>query len=98
MSEDDRYRRFNLRIPKEDFSRLQEAADARSHSMNAEIVQRLEASLSGGAVPDVPASADLAAVELALIRMWRAMNDGERNALAVVAEQLAGKARHGDVS
>jgi len=29
--------------------RLKEAADARSHSMNAEIVQRLEQSLSPGA-------------------------------------------------
>ena len=45
MSDDDRYRRFNLRIPKDTFERLQASADARSHSMNAEIVQRLEASL-----------------------------------------------------
>ncbi|ETC99694.1 MULTISPECIES: Arc family DNA-binding protein [Asaia] len=49
--------------------------------------------------PDDQTSSDgLDAVERALIRMWRAMNDGERNALAVVAEQLADKARHGDVS
>lgn len=45
MSDDDRYRRFNLRIPKELFAQLQEQADVRSHSMNAEIVQRLEDSL-----------------------------------------------------
>lgn len=45
MSNNDRYRRFNLRIPKETFDLLQEAADARSHSMNAEIVQRLEDSM-----------------------------------------------------
>lgn len=46
MNNTDRYRRFNLRIPKETYERLQEAADARSHSMNAEIVQRLEESFS----------------------------------------------------
>lgn len=45
MSEEDRYRRFNLRIPKDVFAALQVVADAHSHSMNAEIVQRLERSL-----------------------------------------------------
>ncbi|GBQ79544.1 hypothetical protein AA13595_0055 [Gluconacetobacter johannae DSM 13595] len=45
MSDDDRYRRFNLRIPKDLFERLQKEADARSHSMNAEIVQRLRRSI-----------------------------------------------------
>lgn len=42
---------------------------------------------------DETSNDDLDGVERALIRMWRAMNDGERNALAVVAEQLAEKAR-----
>lgn len=46
MADDDRYRRFNLRIPKEAFSRLQDAADERSHSMNAEILRRIELSFS----------------------------------------------------
>lgn len=44
MSDDDRYRRFNLRIPKDLFAHLQRAADSHSHSMNAEIVHRLEES------------------------------------------------------
>lgn len=43
---EDRYTRITLRIPKKTHKALQEAADARSHSMNAEIVQRLEDSLS----------------------------------------------------
>ncbi|WP_336718728.1 Arc family DNA-binding protein [Asaia bogorensis] len=48
-------------------------------------------------LPDYQTSNDdLDAAERALIRMWRAMYDGERNALAGVAEQLADKARHGD--
>lgn len=50
MSDDDRYRRFNLRIPKSVFARLQIEADARSHSMNAEIIQRLEGSLKSGTI------------------------------------------------
>lgn len=44
---EDRYTRITLRIPKEVHKALQEAADARSHSMNAEIVQRLEESFEG---------------------------------------------------
>ena len=48
MSED-RYTRITLRIPKKVHKSLQEAADARSHSMNAEIVQRLEESFSQSA-------------------------------------------------
>ena len=50
MSDDDRYRRFNLRIPKELFAQLQEQADVRSHSMNAEIIQRLERSLKSESI------------------------------------------------
>lgn len=46
MSDDDRYRRFNLRIPKELFAQIQEQADARSHSMNAEILRRIDLSFS----------------------------------------------------
>jgi len=43
MSEnDERYTRITLRIPKELHAKLQDAADQTSHSMNAEIVQRLE--------------------------------------------------------
>lgn len=53
MSDDDRYRRFNLRIPKELFAQLQEQADARSHSMNAEILHRLEESFEPASVSDI---------------------------------------------
>lgn len=42
--EEDRYIRITLRIPKDTHLLLLTAADARSHSMNAEIVARLEAS------------------------------------------------------
>lgn len=45
MSDDDRYTRITLRIPKELTLKLKEVAESRSHSMNAEIIQRLEDSL-----------------------------------------------------
>ncbi|GBQ07262.1 Arc family DNA-binding protein [Saccharibacter floricola] len=42
---EDRYTRITLRIPKEVHKALLEAAKLQSHSMNAEIVQRLEESI-----------------------------------------------------
>lgn len=57
MSEDDRYTRVTLRIPKELTALLKEAADRGSHSMNAEIVQRLEGSFEEGGVKEVQAFA-----------------------------------------
>ena len=41
---DDRYQRISLRIPRELHEKLMLVADARSRSMNAEIITRLEAS------------------------------------------------------
>ncbi|MDD3016774.1 MAG: Arc family DNA-binding protein [Comamonas sp.] len=40
--DDERYTRITLRIPKELHAKLQDAADATSKSMNAEIIGRLE--------------------------------------------------------
>lgn len=47
--EEDRYTRITLRLPKELHARLEEAADATSKSLNAEIVGRLDASFSATA-------------------------------------------------
>ena len=44
--EEDRYTRITLRIPRDLHARLQEEADRRSHSQNAEIIDRLQRSLS----------------------------------------------------
>ena len=44
--EDDRYQRVNLRIPRDLHAQLMQAAQAKSHSMNAEIVQRLSDSFA----------------------------------------------------
>ena len=96
MSDDDRYRRFNLRIPKEAFASLQDAADARSHSMNAEIVQRLEASLNKGSLLTdalegyerqlMPSTPD----ERGIIKIPRAMPDIEKVILLGVPTGIAG--------
>lgn len=50
MDEEDRYTRITLRLPKELHSRLTEVASAQSHSMNAEIVARLQGSFATGTV------------------------------------------------
>jgi hypothetical protein len=44
---EDRYIRITLRIPRDLHARLQQAADGVSHSMNAEIIARIEASFRG---------------------------------------------------
>lgn len=46
MDEEDRYTRITLRIPRDLHARLVREADATSKSLNAEIVGRLDASLS----------------------------------------------------
>lgn len=49
---DERRVPITLRMPRELLDRLKAAADAHSHSMNAEIVQRLEASLNDQSFAD----------------------------------------------
>lgn len=44
--DDDKYVRITFRMPRDLHAKLTLAADERSHSMNAEIVARLEASFS----------------------------------------------------
>ncbi|MDH2244898.1 Arc family DNA-binding protein [Pseudomonas sp. GD03855] len=62
MDKDDRYTRITLRIPKDLHSKLSDAADETSKSMNAEIIARLEESFEQGKRDDTLAStiADLA--------------------------------------
>lgn len=52
MTEEDRYTRITLRIPKDLRDKLAEAANSKSHSMNAEIIQRVEESF----ISDTPVS------------------------------------------
>jgi len=55
--EEDRYIRITLRMPKDTHGLLAQAAEGKSHSMNAEIVARLEASFNSDA-PGAGALAD----------------------------------------
>ena len=81
MSEEDRYRRFNLRIPKDVFAALQVAADARSHSMNAEIIQRLGQSLQIGVLVPTVKSDELNPEESLMMRIWREMTHDQKLAM-----------------
>lgn len=47
MSDDDRYTRITLRLPKDLHAALDRAADGSSKSLNAEIVERLSRTLEG---------------------------------------------------
>ncbi|WP_310255610.1 Arc family DNA-binding protein [Acetobacter pasteurianus] len=93
---DERRVPITLRMPRALLDNLKAQADLRSHSMNAEIVQRLEESvylsLSAHALEE---GEELTDNERSLVRMWRAMNEGERLALRAVAERLADKADPG---
>ncbi|WP_408869690.1 Arc family DNA-binding protein [Brytella acorum] len=64
--------------------RLKDAADERSHSMNAEIVHRLEESLylsrNAHALEGRP---DLTDDERAMVAAWRTISDEDRAALRV---------------
>ncbi|MBO1361769.1 Arc family DNA-binding protein [Acetobacter sacchari] len=92
MSDDDRYRRFNLRIPKDVFDVIQDLALERSHSMNAEIVQRLEASLMPVAMwpTDAPDdSSPISPEEKSFIAIMRSMSEPERMILRGVLRGMA---------
>jgi len=75
-SDDDRYQRINLRLPKELHAQLMTAARTASRSMNAEIISRLEAD------PAKPKSwTELENYEL---RCDKHANDVQRRAFALV--------------
>lgn len=60
MDKDDRYTRITLRIPKDLHSKLSDAADETSKSMNAEIIARLEStfSIANGDAPKLTVKID----------------------------------------
>jgi hypothetical protein len=56
VTDDDRYTRITLRIPKDLHALLQESADASSKSINAEIIERVRQSFGGapqGGIEDI---------------------------------------------
>ena len=66
------YTRFNLRIPADLFDDLKIAAERKSHSMNAEIIERLRRSIQASKDND----------------RLSAMSDEEKAAIRAVAQSL----------
>lgn len=85
---------FKFRIPPDMKEALEDSAKRCNRTLTAEILTRLDASLSQRPVPDLPETADMDVDERSLVRMWRVMNEGERLALRAVAERLADKANN----
>lgn len=83
---------LHVRLANELKDKLESLAKASGRSVNAEIVQRLEMSISQRPPPNLPETAEINSDERSLVRMWRAMNEAERAALRAVAERLADKA------
>ncbi|MBE7729425.1 MULTISPECIES: Arc family DNA-binding protein [unclassified Komagataeibacter] len=78
---DERRVPITLRMPRELLDRLKAAADARSHSMNAEIIQRLEQSLPiNGPLSEISPD-KLSQDESSLIELWRKMDSPHREAV-----------------
>lgn len=92
---DERRVPITLRMPRALLDALKDAADGRSHSMNAEIVQRLEASLSKGSLLTealegyerqlMPSNPD----ERGIIKILRAMTEKEKAILLGVINGIA---------
>jgi len=89
MSDDDRYTRITLRIPKDLTQALKRAADLDSHSMNAEIIQRLSSTFEFDGFSNVPnenvdheaMEGSIGREEAALLNIWRELSFNEREAL-----------------
>ncbi|MFT8367548.1 MAG: Arc family DNA-binding protein [Acetobacter papayae] len=79
---------FTLRASRELLDRLKTAADERSHSMNAEIVQRLEASLDERNAPHIPETKEISESEKALLQTMRGLTTDEQEAVKEIARQL----------
>lgn len=85
MARDDPMMRF--RAPTELKTRIEEAASKNGRSLNAEIVQRLDASLSGRPILGVPQSEGLDDDERALVALWRKMDEDQRRSWLLLLER-----------
>ena len=84
---------ISIRMTRDLLDRLKDAADARSHSMNAEIVQRLEGTLSSSRSINIGGnrskSSNLQEEEDgALISLWHELNPKQRSAVIALIEHL----------
>lgn len=87
MSDDSRAT-FTLRASRALLDRLKDAADARSHSMNAEIVQRLEESLYLSKSAHALEGEELTDGERAIVQSMREMGDAQKRAILAVVSAL----------
>lgn len=79
---------FTLRATRELLDRLKASADEHSHSMNAEVVQRLEASLDERNAPHIPETKEINESERALLQAIRGLPIGAQEAVKEIVRQL----------
>ncbi|MDT8871633.1 Arc family DNA-binding protein [Komagataeibacter rhaeticus] len=85
---DDSRATFTLRASRAFLDLLKNEADLHSHSMNAEIIQRLEQSLQIGGLVSTIKSDDLNPEESALVSLWRGLDREHREAVISVVSGL----------
>lgn len=85
---DDRRVPITLRMPRTLLDQLKEFADERSHSMNAEIVHRLEESVYLSRSAMALAEGELTDAERAVIQAMRDMNDEQRRSIVILVSAL----------
>ena len=78
---------LKLRLSPELKEKVEKSADSNHRSVNAEIVQRLEVSLSGRPILGVPQSEGLDDDERALVALWRRMDEDQRRSWLLLLER-----------
>lgn len=86
---DERRVPITLRMPRGLLDNLKAQADLRSHSMNAEIVQRLEESIYLSHSAHALEGEDITDAERAVVQSMRNMNDTQRRALVILVNSLS---------
>lgn len=85
---DERRVPVTLRMPRVLLDNLKEEADSRSHSMNAEIIHRLEESVYLSRSAMDLADGELTDAERAVIQVMRDMNDEQRRSLVILVSAI----------
>lgn len=78
---------FTLRASRELLDRLKQAADEHSHSMNAEIIRRLEESIYLSRSATALVDGELNDAERALVALWRRMDEEQRRSWLLLLER-----------
>lgn len=75
---------FKFRMPPDMKAALEESAKRSNRTLTAEILTRLNSSLSQRAVPDVSSAEDMDEEERVLVLSWRALGSEEKRSLMVL--------------